>query len=124
MIQLPDAIGGQQITVRDQARDDPAVAHVVNDVVQLRMQHRFTAAEGDHGGAEIFQLIDAPQHLFGRYGLGEIIELVAISASQIAAPDRNQMREQRMVGRHEGFEYLPQSMSIALDRFKFAADCR
>jgi len=62
-------------------------------------------------------LIDAANHIVGRHRLRKIIELVTVSTSQIAAPDRNQMREQRMVRRHDGFEDLPQAMNIPLRRF-------
>jgi len=91
---------------------------VVNNVVQLRMQQRFPAADRDHGSAQIAQLIHPPQHLFGRHGLRKIIELVAVGAGQIAAPDRDQMRQQRMVRRHHGLQDLPQSMNVPFRRLK------
>jgi hypothetical protein len=45
--------------------------------------------------------------LLSRHGLGEIIELVAVGAGKIAAAYRDEMREQRVVGRDDGLEDLP-----------------
>ncbi len=90
------------------------------------MQQRLAAADRDHGGAQVGQLVHAPQHQLGRHWLRKIVKLVAVSAGQIAAPDRDQVRQQRMVGRHHGLKDLPQSMGVALDRLEFAAqfECR
>ncbi len=123
-VQPLDALRNQQVSVRDQPRNDPPLAHMVNDVIQLWMQHRFAAADRNHGSAQILQPIDASQHLVGRHGLGKIIELVAVGASQIAAPDRNEMREQRMIRRHDRLQDLPQSVRVPLHRLKFAAQRR
>ena len=34
-----------------------------DDFVEVRMQHRLAAAERDHRGAELGQLVDAAEHL-------------------------------------------------------------
>jgi hypothetical protein len=87
------------------------------------MEQRFSAADGDDGRAKIAEEIDAAQHLVGGHGLGEIVELVAVGAGEIAAADRDEMREQRMVGRHDGLEDLAQAVHVPFRRLEFAAPC-
>ena len=51
-VQPLDALGGQQIAVGDHARDHAAAADVRDDLVQIGMQQRLAAADGDDGGAQ------------------------------------------------------------------------
>ena len=57
VVQLLDALRGQQIAVGDHSGDDAATAHVRDQLVELGMQQRFAAAKSDDGGAERGQMI-------------------------------------------------------------------
>jgi hypothetical protein len=46
------------------------------------------------GCAQLGQFVHAREHLIGRNGLGEIVVLIAILAGQIAAANRNNVRQQ------------------------------
>src|SRR5215470_999391 len=76
------------------------------------MHQRLAAADRDHRCAQFAEFIDPVQHLLGRDRLGEVVEFVAVRAGQIATPDRNQMRQQRVVNRGYGLDDLPDSVSI------------
>ena len=60
------------------------------------MQERFAAADGNNGRADFAQPVDPANHFRGVHRLRKIVKFVAVRAGQIAAPDRNDMHEQRM----------------------------
>ncbi len=76
--------------------DHPAAPNVGDHVVQFGMQQRLAAADRDHGGAQIGQMVQAVLHFIERDGAREIVEFVAIRAGEIAPPDGNDVDEQRM----------------------------
>src|SRR5262249_5402823 len=51
-VQLFDVFARHVIAVADQPGDHPARANVRNDLVNLWVQHRLAAADGDCGGSE------------------------------------------------------------------------
>ena len=59
----------------------------------------------------------------GRHGLGEIVEFVAVRAGQIAAPDRNDVDQQRMVGGRETLHDHLRAAEVSLNRFEAALPC-
>lgn len=69
--------------------------------VQIRMQQRLSATNGDNGCAQFRQLVHAIKHSFGRDRLREIVVFIAVLASQIAAAYGNDVRQQRMIGGYE-----------------------
>jgi len=85
------------------------------------MQQRFAAGNRDHRCAQRPQLIDPAEHFLRRYGLRKIIELVAVGASQVAATDRNNVRQQRMVGRSQCMRGHARSPQVAVQSFGAAA---
>jgi hypothetical protein len=95
-VQALDALGCEQITVGDQAGEHAAAAHVRDEFVELRMQQRLAAADGDHRGAHVREQIDAAFHFVDRHRVREIVEFVAVGAGQIAAADRDDVNEQGM----------------------------
>ena len=60
------------------------------------MQQWLAAADRDHGRAHRAQPIDPLKHLFERNRLRKVVEFIAIGASKVAAPDRDDMRKQRV----------------------------
>src|SRR6185437_10957165 len=48
-IQALDAVRHKQISIRDHSRDHSVMANAANDVVELGMQQRLAAADGDNG---------------------------------------------------------------------------
>jgi len=95
-VQVLDALRREQVAVGDHARQDALTANATDDFLEMRMQERLASADGDDSRAERGQAIDAAEHHFQRKGLREIVELVAVSAGEIAAPDGNQMRQHRV----------------------------
>jgi len=50
-IQVLDALGSQQVTVRDHTGQNPAPANAVNDLFQFAVQQRLAATDRDDGSA-------------------------------------------------------------------------
>ena len=71
------------------------------------MQHRLAAAEGDDRRAKVRELVDARQHLVERHRLGDLVVLVAVAAVDVAAADRHEVDEQRMIGMRQAARELP-----------------
>src|SRR5271165_1670894 len=76
------------------------------------MEKRLTASQGNSGGSERSQLIDALQHLTDWDRLGEVIEFAAIRAGQIAPARHNNVRKDRMPRR------LQRQATIRTSRYK------
>ncbi len=93
-----DALGDKQISVSDQPRNHSMAANAPDYVIKLRMQQRLATGNRNHSSAQRPQLVNAAEHFLRRHGLRKIVKLVAVSASQIAPPHRNNVREKRMVG--------------------------
>ena len=107
-IQPLDALGRQQVAVRDDPREDSVPAHARDDLVELRMQQRLAAADRHDRRAHLRQAIDPPKHFSKFHRLREIVEFVAIRAGQIASPDRNDVHQQRMPRRDQPFHHAVQ----------------
>ena len=95
------ALRHQQISVRDQSRDHAIGANAADHVIELRMHQRLATRNRHDGRSQCAQLVDAPVHLLDRHRLRKIVKLVAVGTSQVAAPHRNDVRQQRMVGRSQ-----------------------
>ncbi len=76
----------------------PWLADAGDDQVEIGVQQRFAAGDGDDGGAERRQVVEARVHGVHRHGLGEIVVLVAVGAGQVAAAHGNHVRQDGMVG--------------------------
>jgi hypothetical protein len=88
-VETLDTVGGQQVAVGDQSGDRPIAADSRDDLVQVRVQQRLSSADGDDGRSQPAEVVDAGQHLLGVDGLGDVVVFIAISASQVAAPGRD-----------------------------------
>src|SRR5580704_7769290 len=121
VVKALDAIGDQQISVGDEAGDHAIRADSANDVVEFGMHERLAAGNRNDRGAERTQLVDAAIHFVERDGLREIVELVAVSAGQVAAAHGNDVRQQRMVGRSQCTDGHVGSTQIAVQSFGAAA---
>ncbi len=96
-VQAFDTFRDQKIAVRDQACDHAALANAADDLVEFGMQQGLAAADGDDRRSQFRQLVDTLEHEFSGNGFGKIVVLVAVLASQVAAADGNDMRQQRMI---------------------------
>ena len=93
LIQALDAFGHEQIAVGDESGDHAALANVANHFVEIGMKERFASADGDDGGAEAREIVEAALHFFERNWIREIVELIAIGAGKIASAHGNNVRE-------------------------------
>ena len=90
---------GHQVAVGDQAGDHAAAADARDEGVEVRVEHRLAAAEGDdrraRGSASlsIRAIISSSRHR-----LRDLVVLVAVAAVDVAAADRHDVHEQGMVG--------------------------
>ena len=71
-------------------------ADAADQVVKIRVEQRFAAAEGNDAGAQFAEMVDAAVHLFGWHGRGKIVIFVAISTSQIAAANGDDVSQDWM----------------------------
>jgi hypothetical protein len=98
-VEALDALGGEQIAVGDETGDHAVAADARDDQVQLGMQQRLAAADGDDTGSQLGQLVEPLVHGLDRYRLGMIVVLVAVGAGKIAAPHGNDVRHHGMASR-------------------------
>ena len=98
-IQLLNSLRREQIAVGDQSGNDPVRTDAADNVIELRMQQRFPAANGDERGAQRRQLVHAAVHLIQRNRIREIVVLIAVGAGEIAAPHGNDVDLNWVVGR-------------------------
>src|SRR4051812_38442693 len=103
-----DALFYQQIAIGDHAGDGARRADAPDNVIQLRMQQRLAAADGDDGRPQFAQLVDALVHGLQRHRLRDVVILVAVAAAQVAAPHGDDVRHHRMVGRGQRAAYHQQ----------------
>ena len=59
------------------------------------MQQGLAPTDRDDGNTERSEFVDPSEHLRKGDGLGGVVELVAVRAGEIAAPDRDDLREHR-----------------------------
>ena len=102
-VQPLDAFGGEQIAIGDHARNHALAADVRNDLVQAGMQQRFAAADGDDGGTQCGQKVEALADGFERHRLGAIVVFVAVGAGQVAAPHGDDVGQDGMVRGDQAF---------------------
>ena len=68
LVEPVDAVRHQKVAVGEQPGHDAVFADAADDVVQIRVQHRFAAAERDNARAKPREMIDATEEFVGRYG--------------------------------------------------------
>jgi hypothetical protein len=73
------------------------LADASNDRVEIRMEQRLTAAQRDDAGPERRQLIDAAENVVDRNRQRPVIVLVTVRARQVAPPNRNEVRGDRLI---------------------------
>jgi hypothetical protein len=87
----------EEEAVGDHAGEATVVADAGDEIGQVGVEQGFAAAEGNDGGAEGGQKVDAALHFVGGDGFGEGVVFVAVGAGKIAAPGRDDMREDGVV---------------------------
>src|SRR5579859_4223004 len=104
VIQTANAVGGEQIAVSDHARHNPVTANARDDVIELGMQQGLASAQGDDGGPQLRQAVEAATHDIQRHGRREIVILVAVRAGEITPADRDDVGQHRMIGREHALD--------------------
>ena len=97
VIQFLNAVVRQQEPVCDHSRDHPASPNMPDYFIQLRMQQRLSPADRDDGRSHARQNVQALLHLFQRHRRREIVEFIAVRASQVAAAGRNDVHQEGML---------------------------
>ena len=115
-VEALDAIRHQQISIGDHSGDAAVLANAPYDLVQLRMQQRLAATNGDHGRAQLTQLVHTLEHQVERHRFGEVVVLVAVLTGQVAAAHRDQVRQQRMIRGEESPGNLAPAVNAARKR--------
>ena len=77
------------------------------------MQQRLAAAARDHRGAEVRQLVHPALERLDGDRLGDLVVFVAVAAGDVAAPDRHDVHEQRVVGVDEAAHELARGARVA-----------
>src|SRR5579875_2288115 len=118
-VQLLYATVRQQIAVGNEPGEQRVLTDGADDFVQVRMQQRLAAAEGNDAGFEAAEQRDAVTNGIERHGFRVAVVLVAIGAGEITAADRDNMRHDRMVRTHSapdqqfGFAKTPTQRAAA-----------
>jgi len=95
-VQPLDPVGHQEVAIGNHAGDRAGLANLADDIVQLRVQQRLAAGDGNNGGAKPPEVVDAALHLFDVHGIGDVVELVAVRAGEVAAPHGHDVRHVRV----------------------------
>lgn len=82
------------------------MANAGDDLVDLRMHHRFAARDRDDGRAKLRQFIDTLQHHIDRHRIARLVEFVAISTRQITPPHRHNVYQYLMLGRSKRLDRM------------------
>jgi len=107
-IETLDALGGQQVPVGYEAAERAGGTDAAEDGVQVWMEQGLPAGEGHDGCTQLGQLVDAAEQGLQRHRLRDRVELVAVGASQVAAPHGDEMRQDGMVRREQTLgDHLP-----------------
>ena len=101
---------------------DAVLADACDDRVQLRMQQRLAAADGNDRCAHRAQPVDSLEHFLRRHRLRKIVEFVAVRAGQIAAADGNDMHQQRMARGDKSLRDHAELAQFAMRREQFSAN--
>ncbi len=117
-----DAVCDEKVTVGYQTRHDSVVADAGDDFVELGVEERLAAADGDDGGAHGTQAVNAAKHFVERDRVREIVEFVAIRAREIAAANRNDVREKRVARGGEPLREHAELAELAMRRAYFPAN--
>src|SRR5262249_47981716 len=102
-VEALNAVGRQQISVGDHAGNDAVPPYARDHLVELGMEHRLPAGDGDDGRAQLSQAIDAAKHGFERHRLGVVVVFVAVGAGQVASPHGNNVHIHGVIGRDQSF---------------------
>src|SRR5947209_5735263 len=79
------------------------------------MKQRLAAADNNRGRSQVGQFIDSPNHYFGLNRFGKVVVFVTVSAGEIAAPNRYDMGENRMVRRPQSFSQKLELAEVGFD---------
>ena len=96
VVEALDALLVQQVSVRDQSSQRAGAADVPDELVEVRVQQRLATADLDVRRAQPRQVVDALAHGRQRHRRRVLVVFVAIGARQVAAADRNDLRQDRM----------------------------
>ena len=100
-VQPGDTIAAEQIAVGNHRGDHPVRPNAADDVIEIGMEERLTAAHRHDPRTQVCEQVDAPKDVTRRNGLRMVVVLVAVRAREVAAPDRNQMRRDGCVWKAE-----------------------
>ena len=107
VVEALDALLVEQVPVRDQSSQRTGSTDVANELVEIRVQEWLAAADLDVRRAQSGQVVDTLAHRRQRHRRRVLVVLVAVGARQVAAANRNDLREDRMTrgleaARHHG----------------------
>ncbi len=91
-----NTVRSEIVTIRDQARDHSTHAYVVNDLIELRMHHRFATGNGDDRSSQIPEFVETTFDYVEIDWFRIMVVLVAITTRQITTPHRDEMGQHRM----------------------------
>src|SRR5205814_9749410 len=71
-------------------------ADMADQIIEIRMEHRFAPAEGDNRRSKRLERIDTAEHDVGRHRRRDFVVFVAVAAVDIAAAYRDDLNEKGM----------------------------
>src|SRR5260370_2906351 len=86
-----------------------------DDLVEIRMQQRFSASEGNRRGLQSSEMIDAGEQILQRNGRREIVILIAIAAGQVATTCYHDLSQERIVARPDSPGQEPRPRNEAFE---------
>src|SRR6201987_2609398 len=121
-IQPFDAIGYQQISVRNQPGNDSVLADPCDDGVQIRMEQGFAATDRDYPGTHFAEPVDSTEHFLRWNRTRNIVKLVTVGAREITTPRGNDMNQQRVARRNKSLRNHTNGPQPAMGRQRLASN--
>ena len=120
VVEALDALLAEEIAVGDQSGQGAGSANVPDELIEVRVQQWLAAADFDVRRAQAGQVVDPLAH--GRQGHRRrmLVELVAVGARQVAAADRNDLGEDRVIRGLEAARHHSGFPPLAVERSEHA----
>lgn len=98
------------------------MADACDDLVYLRVHHRFAAGDSDDGRTELGELVYPLKHCIDRHRIARLVVFVTVGTRQIAPPHWHNVYQNGMPGRSKSTHRVPYSACKPAETARFGHD--